>query len=139
MRPWTTINRYWLAPLLLVMLAIGGCGDTGPAAAARDFVDAALDKDCAGMVKLSSSESLGGQSREDATRECESSEGLTGILGLLDNVELEDFETLEEDIGVRGDTATVRARLTVKAGDREESLEPTFKLVLEDEAWRVDF
>lgn len=131
-----TKTRYWLAALLLLAaLAVSGCGDTGPAATAEDFIKAALDKDCAGMLELSSSQSIGGQSREEAIRECEQSGELTQLFGMMENIKLKDFEVLEEDI--RGEEATVKARLVLKVGDQEDSIEQTFLLVLEEGAWKV--
>lgn len=136
----TIINKrkYLLSLLLIVLVVASGCGDAGPAAAAEDFIKAALDEDCSAMLELSSTESIGSQSREEAIRECEESGELSQIFGLLDDIELKGFETIEEDINVSGDEATVRARMTMKAGDQEESLEQTFRLVLEDGEWKVD-
>lgn len=136
----TIINKrkYLLSLLLIVLVVASGCGDAGPADAAEDFIKAALDEDCAAMLELSSSQSIGGQTREDAIRECEESGELSQIFGLLDDIELDGFETLEEDINVSGDEATVRARLIMKSGDQEESIEQSFRLVLEDGEWKVD-
>ncbi|MHB0914394.1 MAG: nuclear transport factor 2 family protein [Thermoleophilia bacterium] len=131
-------NRLASLLLLLVLVVAGGCGDTGPAAAAEDFIKAALDEDCAAMLELSSSESIGSQSREEAIRECEESGELSQIFGLLDDIELKGFETIEEDISVSGEEATVRARMTMKSGGQEESLEQTFLLVNEEGEWKVD-
>ncbi|RJQ43900.1 MAG: hypothetical protein C4534_07240 [Gaiellales bacterium] len=121
-----------------LVLAAAGCGDTGPAATAKDFIQAAFENDCATLFDLSSSSSLGGQPREDAIRECEESDLRGQLFGAIGEVKLEDFETLQEDIGVGGDTAMVRARLSMKIGEAEQSVEQDFRLVMEDGKWKVD-
>lgn len=124
--------------LVLVFVSTAGCGDTGPSATAEDFIKAAFENDCEAMFENSSSESLGGQSREEAIRECENSEQLSQLFGAIGEVKLEDFETLNEDISVSGDKAEVTARLKLKIGDSEESVEQTFHLVKEGDEWKID-
>lgn len=111
-----------------------GCGDTSPGGTVKSFIEAALDEDCERLVELSSTESLGSQTREDAVRECEET-GLTTVFESFDEIELEEFETLEEEIA--RDEATVKVRITMKIGDEEETFEETFLLQLEGEEWRV--
>lgn len=137
MKHWiTAITEYLtLTVLLFTLIAMAGCGETGPGDAVEDFLEAALDKDCAAMVDLSSAETLGGQTREEAVRDCEESGELTSIFSSFEEIELESFETLEEDI--KRDKATVKARITVEIGDREEVFEETFLVMLEDEDWKV--
>jgi hypothetical protein len=131
-----TITKYVLAAtLLLALFAIAGCGDTGPGATVESFLEAALDEDCAAMLDLSSEESIGDQTREEAIQECEDSGTLTAVFDNFDDIELEGFETLEEEID--RDEATVKARITMKIGDREETFEETFLLLQEGEDWKI--
>ena len=127
----------FVCAVLAAAVLTGSCGDTAPSGAAESFLKAALENDCAKMVELSSSESLGGQTRDEAVRECEVSGDMAQLYGTIGEIELKDFETLEEDISVGGDEATVKARLTLKVSDDEESVEQTFMLVLEEGEWRV--
>lgn len=127
-----------IAVLLAALLVAGatGCGSSGPADTVEDFLQAALDKDCRKMVELSSTRSLGEQTRDEAIQDCESSEELSSILAVFEGIELESFEAIEEDI--RGEDATVKARMTFRIADNEETTEETFKLVQETGEWKVD-
>jgi ketosteroid isomerase-like protein len=123
--------------LLLLGLAMTGCGDEGPSRAAEDFVRASAELDCENLVGLLANDSiqLFGEDRDKAVEAC--NQELEAMGDQAPKLELTSFEITEENVD--GDTADVKFKASAKIEGQEEEQteEDTVHLVKEDGQWKV--
>lgn len=125
-----------MAAVLVLMLVgmVSGCGESGPAAATEDFVNAVADGDCEKIIDLLSKDNVAlfEEMGEDAVKGCEMSMGED--FGDSD-IKIKKFEVIEET--EEGNTASVEFKMTSEVDGEEQTDEETINLVKEDGEWKV--
>lgn len=113
-----------------VLLAVFGCGDSGPKAAVDGFMKAANDKDCEKMIDYIDLSQMQAQhapfSKDDLVQSCKDEGGL-GEIG--------SYNITEEKID--GDKATVKVEMTVNENGTDSTKTDTINLVQIDGQWKV--
>ena len=113
-----------------VLLAVFGCGDSGPKAAVDGFMKAANDKDCEKMIDYIDLTPMQAQgvpfSKDDLVKSCKDEGGL-GEIG--------SYNITEEKID--GDKAEVKVEMTVKENGTDQTRTDTINLIQIDGQWKV--
>ncbi len=113
-----------------VLLAVFGCGDSGPKAAVDGFMKAANDKDCEKMIDYIDLSPMQAQgvpfSKDDLIQSCKDEGGL-GEVG--------SYNIIEEKIN--GDKAEVKVEMTVKENGTDQTRTDTINLIQIDGQWKV--
>ncbi len=119
--------------VLMMLLMAAGCGDSGPTAAAEDFMEAAKSKDCDKMVEymdLSAPEFEElGVTKEALVESCKSDAEAGG--------EIKSYKITEETVD--GDTATVKVEVTTEENGEESTDTTSFSMTKRDGEWKIGF
>ncbi len=117
------------AALLVSAVLAFGCGGNNPSAVVDKFMQAQKDKDCekqAELIDVQAPELGGAVTRESLVKNCQET---------ADEVEVIDYKVLEEEID--GDTARVKAEVTLKIGEDEQTQTGTITLHKRGDSWKI--
>lgn len=131
MKGQTVMRVLLVAVLAALLMAVAGCGSSGPTAAVEDFMKATQDKNCQKMIDamdFKAAEEAGIPNlKDELVKACEEEKDSGG--------ELVSYKILEETIN--GDSATVKVEATTKNNDQEKTESTTLNLVQRDGKWLI--